>query len=134
MKHSIAIEYAEAFWEMAKDAPSKELKKITNAFIKLLQRKRSIHLAPSILIALSQIENRESKKVFVTARSARELGKTEKSKIENAIKKRYDFSSVDITNEIDPSLLGGVELSWGWYKIDNTIKGRFMKIRERIAI
>lgn len=134
MKKTITTDYAEALWEVLEGVPQKELQRVVSEFVKLLHKNRMLHRGSSILRILSEIIDRAEGRGVVTVRSARELDESEKKKLLKVLTDRYGFSTVELKTSVDPALLGGLEVSWNWRKIDNTIRGRLLRIREQIAV
>lgn len=126
--------YAEALWEVMKSARKSEIALIAQACVKLLEKQRMLHRGSAIFQELEEIIDREEKRAVVTVRSARDLSSEEKKKISATLKERYGVSAVELRTLVEPGLLGGLEVSWNWKKIDNTIRGRLFRIQEQITV
>lgn len=64
--------------------------------------------------------------------SAIELEKEELQKINQAYSNKYGLNELILTNEVDPSILGGVILKVGDRIIDGSVRTKLQKIREQL--
>lgn len=57
---------------------------------------------------------------------------SQKKKIEQEFAKKFGFHSVELTNVVDESIIGGVIIKTNQKRIDGSIKGQLAKMKKRI--
>lgn len=85
-----------------------------------------------IIDCFNQLYN-DSKKIMVgTAVTAVELSQSQLKALGNSYAKKYDLTSVNLKNEVDQSIIGGVILKVGDCVIDGSVKNKLNKIRAQL--
>ncbi len=100
--------------------------------ILLLVRKRREGMVEEIVAQFDQLEQaaRGARPLRVT--SARELSRSELDAIVARLAKAYD-TSFDVTQSVDPSLIGGVRITMGDKRADGTVAGRLDDIARLLS-
>jgi F-type H+-transporting ATPase subunit delta len=100
--------------------------------IGLLMRRRRLDALPHIAREFRRLYNRDAGIVEATATSAAQLDKAEV----DALRARLEQISgkhVELALNVDPSLLGGVQVRLGDRLIDGSVRGRLERLRVRLA-
>ncbi len=117
-----------------------ERKKVVNAIFKgapiylinffyLLIDKNVMKYIEQIMKILVHETNDYLKVMFLEIRTAYPLTDAETKKIVKAIEKKYS-SKVEYRNIIDPTVIGGVKLSFASKTVDSTLQGRLKNLRK----
>jgi len=107
------------------------LRPSTQAFLKLLVDHRRISLVAEIKGEFDQMLRRERNIAAATAVSAVPLTENQKKALEQSLEKRTG-KDIELTTEVDPSLMGGILVRIGDTVIDGTVKGRIERLREQL--
>lgn len=115
---------------------------LTNAFDKLhpialhtillLVRKRRESLVGEIVAQYDILERRARGAQTLSVTSARELPKSELDAMVAKLGQAYE-TQFDVTQNVDPSLLGGVSITMGDKRIDGTIAGRLDELARMLS-
>lgn len=103
--------------------PSAQLR---NLFLLLAENGRMAAL-PAIAERYEQLKHDAEGVLDVQVRSARELAEKQQKELEQHLQKRFG-KQINLSVEIDESLLGGAELKAGDLVIDGTLRGRYQKL------
>lgn len=104
---------------------------IVDAFKVLLDKKR-INESVSVIDSFIQIANNESGVADATVLSTEALSEDELNRISTTFAKKVGKNSLNITNEIDPSIMGGIKLIIGNQIYDNTIVSKLNGLRRSL--
>lgn len=85
-----------------------------------------------IVEAFDQLYDKYKNVAEGTVISAVKLGNEELQKISRAYAKKYGLNELILTDEVEPSILGGVILKVGDRIIDGSIRTRLQQIREQL--
>jgi len=89
----------------------------------LLIRKRREALAPEIVVQFDKLEREARGAKTLNVTSARPLSKAELETLVAKLTAAFK-TSFDVTQNVDPELIGGVRITMGDKRIDGTIAGR----------
>ncbi len=98
----------------------------------LLARKRREALLPSIVEAYHQLALAASGKEPLEIVSARELGRNEIDEIVARLS-RASGKSYEVTERVDPRLLGGVRITTGEVSVDGSIAARLDRLARELS-
>jgi ATP synthase F1 delta subunit len=101
-------------------------------FLKLLIEKHRMPVIFRIRRHFEEMWKRENKKLDVTLTSAIELDPEIARKVSEEIEKQTG-RSVELTNRVDDSILGGLVLQVGNMVLDASIRNRLEKLRKSVA-
>lgn len=104
---------------------------IVDAFKVLLDKKR-INETVSVIDSFIQIANDESGVADATVLSTEALSEDELNRISTTFAKKVGKNSLNITNKIDPSIMGGIKLIIGNQIYDNTIVSKLNGLRRSL--
>lgn len=123
-------EYATILYEEMDAASVEEIPTRLEFFIKLLRRNRAIGMAPRIMQSFQKIWNERKGIVPVTVRSAVALSDELRKKLLKAIPAA---GKIELIEEVNSSLIGGIELQTGDTVIDATMRVQFEKLRRVLS-
>lgn len=101
--------------------------------IALLVERGRIEITTSMIDHFIQMVNDAKGNAEVTVYSVRELSSAEKAQLEKSFSKRFDMKSVELKNEIDSTLIGGLKIRVGNTIYDGSVKGKLHRIERDIA-
>lgn len=85
-----------------------------------------------IIECFNQLYNDSKKIMEGTAVTAVELNQAQLKALGDSYAKKYDLTSVNLKNEVDQSIIGGVILKVGDCVIDGSVKNKLKKIRAQL--
>lgn len=103
----------------------------TLAFLNLLIDRRRIALLGEIKSEFDIMLRRQRNVAAAVAVSAVPLTAKQQSALEKALEKRTG-KDIELTTEVDGSLMGGMLIRMGDTVIDGTVKGKLERLRERL--
>lgn len=106
---------------------------LTMSALRLMLQKRRETELEAVREEFVRLRREHEKKVYVLVSSAERLTDDQMRRIEQRLEK---VSGQDIEPEfrIDPSLIGGVRVTYGDYVLDGTIRGALRRLRDRLRI
>ena len=102
-----------------------------NNFLKILAENKRLILLPAIAELFAALKAKHEKKLDVKMISAVPLKKTYQQKIATALTKRLQ-QQIELTYEVDPSLLGGAIIRAGDLVIDGSVRGKLNRLLESL--
>lgn len=100
-------------------------------FIAVLSEQKRLSLTPEIAELFSALKAQREESVDVLVHSAYELSDTQKTQLENTLKKTLE-RQVELTCDVDSSLIGGVLINANDMVIDASVRGRLAKLAESL--
>jgi F-type H+-transporting ATPase subunit delta len=101
------------------------------AFVQVvLKLDRAAHLG-QMVEAFQELVNAERRVLRVTVRSARPLPAEHRARLVQWIEQR-EHARVSLTEEVDPALIGGLQVSMGHRTFDGSIKTQLSTLRQRL--
>ena len=100
-------------------------------FVSLLAKNDRLAALPEISRLYEELKAEQEKTVDVDITSAFDLSEAESSKLATALKEKLS-REVNITTEVDSSLIGGVIIRAGDMVIDSSVKGKLAKLAETV--
>lgn len=88
---------------------------------------------PYILDAFEEEYYEEKRILKATATTVVPLSASQKEQLENKLKLQFDYTSVELHETIDPSILGGVVLETRNQIMDGSVKKRLESIRRALS-
>ena len=105
---------------------------IVRNFLKLLAEKGRIVEVEEIERELDRLVAREQGQISVELTTAKELTDEEARDIVDQIAKASG-RQVEATRKVDPSLIGGIVLQAGSFRIDASVRGRLNRLRQELV-
>lgn len=119
-----------AIYLALKDASKQEQPGALRKVVEFLYKKRLISRKDEILERLKKIINYHEKKLEVKVSSAAPLEDSVNKELAENLTRRYGAKSIDLIENIDPTLLGGFKIEVGDEVIDLSIKNKVNKLQE----
>jgi F-type H+-transporting ATPase subunit delta len=101
--------------------------------VKLLVANKRVPVLPEIAAQFEALKNQSEGTIDVVITSAFEMKPAQEKLITDALKKKFS-RQVNISNETDASLIGGVRIKAGDMIIDGSIKGQLQKLANELGI
>lgn len=98
----------------------------------LILRRRRLEALPAISREFRRLYNRRMGIVEATATSAAQLDEKEIDALRRRLEQRTG-GRVELELDVDPALLGGVQVRLGDELIDGSVRGRLERLRSRLA-
>jgi F-type H+-transporting ATPase subunit delta len=124
---------AEAIHQSLKGKSGEKLSLGVKDAVKFLAKKRLISKSSYILEALGDIIDKEEGRVKVVIKSANKIGDRAMHDIKKEIIHRYKAKDIQVIEEIDQRLLGGVRIEVGDEVIDLTLKNKIAQLQEYLT-
>ncbi|KKU13638.1 MAG: ATP synthase subunit delta [Parcubacteria group bacterium GW2011_GWC2_45_7] len=120
-------QYAVLLYELTHEAKKAELKEIGQSFLRLLIKGRALHLLPRILKLYENYYNACAGITDVEIVTAQEMSR----KAVQTIKKTVE-GKVELRQRVDQAVIGGALIKINDWMIDNTLKTRINKLRQKL--
>ncbi|MGH8049899.1 MAG: F0F1 ATP synthase subunit delta [Arenimonas sp.] len=101
-------------------------------FLTVLADNHRLPLLPEIAALFDELKADAERVVKATVTSAKTLDAAELTQLRNALKKRFD-REVEITAQVDESLIGGVVINTGDVVIDGSIKTKLARLQASLT-
>lgn len=110
-----------------------ELSPAAKNFLQVLADNRRLSLLPVIAGLFAEYKAEREKRIAVNIKSAFDVDDQTSERLSQALRQKLD-RDVDVSVEVDKSLLGGVVIRAGDSVIDSSIKGRLTKLAESLQV
>lgn len=100
--------------------------------VQLLVEKKRVNEVKLIATAYAELAAQAQGIANATVFSTRELTAEEKNQISSAFAKLVRKQSLNITNEIDPSLLGGIRVQIGNHIYDSSVANKLERLKREL--
>jgi F-type H+-transporting ATPase subunit delta len=100
--------------------------------VRLVLRRRNVETVTSIHREFRRLYNRRAGIIEANATSAAELNPNEVAALRSRLE-QMTGGRVELETQIDPSLLGGIQVRVGDLLIDGSVRGRLERLRNRLA-
>ncbi|MFC4402871.1 F0F1 ATP synthase subunit delta [Gracilibacillus xinjiangensis] len=101
--------------------------------LSLLVDRHKESIVPQVVDQFVTFANEAKGTKLATVYSTRPLTEPEKQEIEATFTKKLNVKAIKITNQVDPSVIGGVKIKIGNTVYDGTIKGKLDRLERKIA-
>lgn len=127
-----AKKYAEALYESVRDKSKEEVKDTISRFFDVLVANGDVSKAEATIQHFMRHWDEAAGIRNIEVTSASELSKTEREAVKAYAAEKFASDQIEISEKIDPAILGGIVLRDGDRVYDNSVKGRVYSLREKI--
>ncbi|MBN1779090.1 MAG: ATP synthase F1 subunit delta [Candidatus Buchananbacteria bacterium] len=120
--------YAIALYQALKETKASENQTILENFVNLLAEKHILSQARQIIKDFKKYYNQQEGLIEVTVSSAEKISTAEEKQIAEEIKKTTHLKA-EITNEVDPELIGGLKLEFADLVVDGSLKNSLNNLK-----
>ncbi|MDD5527482.1 MAG: ATP synthase F1 subunit delta [Patescibacteria group bacterium] len=128
-----AKQYAAALLTSLEGKSEKQTGEIIKNFSDVLRANNNLSLLGGIIRFFNEAWDKKNNTVEAEIVTAREISKNTITELEKFIKARAGSDTVELSEKIDPSLLGGVVLRYGNKSIDLSLKSKINKLTEYLT-
>lgn len=128
MKKLTNQDYAQALFEATKGMSASELQKVVREFANLLVRRRKVGALDDIIKRFNRIAEKDEGVVNVEVTTAHDLTEELRGQIVKAF-----GGKVKITEEKDPSILGGIVVKTADVILDGSLRAQLTKLKQSIV-
>lgn len=101
-------------------------------FVEMLADNRRLELLPEIAGLFEQLRAEAERIVKARVRSATMLGDADLAALRDGLRRRFG-REVELSTELDPSLIGGAVIEAGDVVIDGSIRGKLERLQSALA-
>lgn len=116
----------------ALDAAAASSSTLTRNFLRLIVDKRRLDILLAVIITFHELVQAEQREIDVRVTTAVEMPEELRSKLEARLSETTG-GTVVLHASIDPNIIGGLVIRHGDTLIDNSIRGRLVRLRQHIA-
>lgn len=115
------------------DAAFADLQPQAVNLLKILASRSRVGLLPSVLYEFEELVRKGKGIAEVRVTVARELTEAERADVQRRLAAATG-KQVDMTTDVDPSILGGIVIRMGDRLIDASVAGRLERLRQNLAV
>lgn len=105
---------------------------VKNTLLLLIEKKR-MAIAPSMVDHFIAMVNEARGIAAATVYSVRPLSKKEQKSLQATLAERFNKKAIELQNEIDPSIIGGLKIHVGNTIFDGSVQGKLQRMERNIA-
>ncbi|MDD4901802.1 MAG: ATP synthase F1 subunit delta [Patescibacteria group bacterium] len=128
-----AKQYATVLLESLEGKNEKQIGETLQKFADVLRANNHLSLLGGIIRFFNEAWDKKNNTVEAEIVTAREISKTAIAELEKFIKSRAGSDKVEMSETIDPSLLGGVILRYGNKSLDLSLKTKLADLKRQIV-
>jgi F-type H+-transporting ATPase subunit delta len=113
-------------------SPAGDLDPAYQQFLQVLSENRRLMLLPEIAAMFDELKAEAERVVKANVTSAKALNAAELTQLRDALKKRFS-REVELTANVDESLIGGVVINTGDVVIDGSIKTKLARLQASLT-
>lgn len=121
MKNISPKKYAISLYESIKEVKRGKISEVIKGFVKLIAINKDIGKANKIIKAFIEYYNDHENILEVTVSTARPLESRDKESIIKILNSSFD-KEIELTDNVDDTLIGGIVLKYGDYIADGSVK------------
>ena len=126
-------QYATALYDLVKDKKSGEVKKVIEDFVRVLILNNDISKTEKIINEFSIMWNKVEGVVDAEIVSASDLGKQIVKLLNDYIFKLTGAKKIEMKENIDKNILGGIVVKYGDKVIDGSLKTRIYELKNKMT-
>jgi len=127
-------QYAQSLNELVYDKNETEVLTVLKTFIDLLVKNNDYNKSDEIMMEFSNLWDENNGELAVALSSARTLGDDSKDIIAEYLKNKTGKNKINISENIDPEMMGGMVLRYGDKILDGSLKTNLNNLKEKITI
>ncbi len=127
MPQLLPVQFAKILYGLTVDKQKKEIDKATEVFANFVKSKQALKKMPYIQKEFIALVQKEEGKEPIHIVSARKISKEVKDNIANIFGK-----DLTITQEVDPSLIGGLTIKQGNTIFDTSIVAQLTQLKQEL--
>lgn len=124
---------AEAIYLSTHGKSGSTLSESLNDIVNFLNRKRLLSKSKYVLEALSKIVDRTEGRIKVRVRTAKSLHPEAKQELSHILQNKYNAKHVEIVEELDEKVIGGMRIQVDDEVIDLTLKNKIGRLQEYLT-
>jgi F-type H+-transporting ATPase subunit delta len=124
-----AKKYAFSLFEVIKDKSESQIKQIIQEFVGILFKNKDFKKADDIIASFIKISDEHNGLVNAKILTAEKLDASMVKLLENYIKEISQAKKVNIIEDTDKSILGGVVISYGDTVLDGSLKTKLQELK-----
>lgn len=128
-----AKQYARGLFELIVDKSEEEAKILFTRFIEFLHGRQDLNRAEEVIEELSHIYEEANGELRAELISARPLSEKAKRQVISYLEKRAGVGHVQLSEKIDPALLGGFVLRYNGLVVDGSLKNNLRKFEKQLS-
>lgn len=128
-----AKQYATVLLESLEGKNEKETGEVIKNFANVLRADNHLSLLGGIIRFFNEAWDKKNNTVEAEIVTARAISKQAITELEKFIKTRAGSDKVEMSEKIDPSLLGGVVLRYGNKSLDLSLKTKLLDLKRQIV-
>lgn len=101
--------------------------------VNFLNRKRLLSKSKYVLEALSKIVDRAEGRIKVKVKTVKNLHPEAKKELSHILQNKYNAKHIEILEELDEKLIGGIRIEVGDEVIDLTLKNKIGRLQEYLT-
>jgi len=125
-------QFAMALYESVKDKKKSEVKTALQNFVVLLNREGAMSRAEQIMKEFVRLFNKEEGIVSAQVKSLNKLDKKSRTQIEKFVQELTGSKSVELSEEEDKEVLGGVVIKYGDKILDGSLRTRLSRLKSEL--
>ena len=132
MKKISPKKYAQALYELVAERKKEEVESAIREFVRLLAANNDLSKADAIIKEFVRIWNQRQGIVASEVVSAEELDSEMLEKIKTVIKEFTDGEQVELNNQVNKDILGGVIIKYRDKRIDGSLKTQIFRLKNKL--
>ena len=127
-----ARQYAKTLYELTKDKNHEEINGIISQLVDIFRKNSQLRLKNDIIKRYEEIYNQEKRIVSAKVFSRKKLDGEMEKEISEFIKKKYKAEKVEIENNIDESIKGGIIIRIGDEVLDGSLDRKLKELKSAL--
>jgi len=128
-----AKQYATVLLESLEGKDEKQTSEVLKKFAEVLLSNNHLSLLPGIIRFFKEAWDKKNNTAEAEIVTARKISQQAVAELEKFIKARAGSDNVEMSEKIDPSLLGGVVLRYGNKSLDLSLKNKLAELKRQIV-
>ena len=122
-------QFAELLLEITQEKSQKDLPKILDSYMKLLQKNKALSRINLIIKKFTELHNKTTNTVDVKIYSKEKISEENEQAISNKFKKLFNTDNILINNILDKTISGGVKITTKDIVIDLTLDNKVNQLK-----